>query len=107
MATTQSLISKDSHYATVMAIARRARQLIKEADNKGINPWEVSFAKIGAHKPIKLAEEEFEQGMLGYKLREKPPVKKTSVKIAPAEESVGDQEETTEKNETQDAKTEG
>ena len=63
-------IGKDSYYARVMAIARRARQIIKEANDKGVAPWELALVKTGPHKPIKLAQEEFDQGLIGFTFRE-------------------------------------
>ncbi len=68
-------ISKDSRYALVMAVAKRARQLMREAQDKGVNPWEVCLLKTVTYKPIKLAEEELSQGLVGYRLKENIPVK--------------------------------
>lgn len=69
--TSQIYVNKDSRYARVMAVARRARQLMRESHDKGVNPWEVSLVKVGVHKPIKLALEEIIQGAVGFKLKEK------------------------------------
>ncbi len=69
MEETQFPISKDSHYALVMAVARRARQIMREAQEKGVTPREVSLVKTGAYKPVKLAAEELDQGLIGYTLR--------------------------------------
>ncbi len=69
MEETQFPLSKDSRYAFVMAVARRARQIMREAQEKGVTPREVSLVKAGAYKPVKLAEEELEQGLVGYTLR--------------------------------------
>lgn len=66
----QGLISKDSRYAKVMAIARRARQIMREAKSKGVPFHDVSLLKSGSSKPIKLAEEEFLHNMVGFKFRD-------------------------------------
>ncbi len=86
----KELITKDSHYASVMAIARRARQLMRESFDKGVSPWEVSLVKVGDHKPIKLALEEYEQGMIGYKFREEKPVKGITVEKSATETVVAE-----------------
>lgn len=64
------LINKDSRYAKVMAIARRARQIMREAKSKGVPFYDVSLLKSGSNKPIKLAEEEFIHNMIGFKFRD-------------------------------------
>lgn len=91
-------IAEDSRYALVMTVARRARQLMKEAAAKGVNPCEVALVNIGNHKPVKLALEEVMQGKVGYKLREKGkavPIESSPVPDAEAltEEAIASAEE--------------
>ncbi|MBI5787241.1 MAG: DNA-directed RNA polymerase subunit omega [Candidatus Schekmanbacteria bacterium] len=70
MAEQSTLIQSDSRYARVMTIARRARQIMRESKDKRLQPADVALGKFGAHKPIKLAEEELKAGFVGFKLRD-------------------------------------
>lgn len=76
-------IAENSRYALVMVTARRARQLMKEANAKGVAPSEVALVNVGYHKPVKLALEEVTQGVVGYKIRKtiKPAPKATPAEL--------------------------
>lgn len=50
---TEMLKNNESYYSLVVGVAKRARQIAEEAEEKG---------EILSEKPVQLAVEEFEQG---------------------------------------------